>query len=121
MMENEGKVDLTKPGTWDRFAHSAIQDALQDVGPNTKVEKSVDVIKDDGSMGRGCVDGPAEDGILEIKTPNPDRLSDRELVAQLEHFARQVESYQWRPNVEGKPEATIFFKFPSKSQHAGIC
>ena len=116
MMERKGKADLTKPGAWGRFAHAAIQDAVQQAEPSAEVEKTVNVVKDDGTLGKGRIDVLTKDGILEIKTTNLNRFSNSELVRELEDIARQVEGYQWSPDIEGKPEAAVLFEFAPKTQ-----
>jgi hypothetical protein len=118
MMEREGKIDLTKRGAWGKFAHNAIEDAIgqkeKSRGAEASAEKTVRVYKDNGGVGKGRYDVLSEHGILEIKTHDLDSRSHSELTRLMKDTASQIEGYRWSPDIEGRPEATVFFEFPPK-------
>lgn len=116
MIENRGKADLTLPGAWGRFTHNAIQDYILDHDPDAEVEKTVAVIKEDGSIGKGRIDAFTQGVILDVKTHNLDRFSVNELTKKLNAFATQIEGYQWSPDIKGKPDTAIFFEFRPQKQ-----
>lgn len=108
------QIDLTGPGTYGRFVHASIQDAVEEAFPEAKSEVTVDVINGDGSESRGRIDVSMEGKLIEVKTNNLERMSESALIRFLDQTATQVEGYQWSRSLEGKPDAEVFFEFPPK-------
>jgi hypothetical protein len=117
MMERHGKVDLTKPGAWGRWAHASIQDAVAENYPDVGVEaeKSVRVLDNDGTTGKGRIDVYAPGQQLEIKTHDIDRMTDREFGKFLEDTVAQVERYQNSPDFDEPLKSAVYLERVPKS------
>lgn len=121
LMDKYGKVDLTKPGAWGRFVHNVRQDEAQQVDTRAVVEKVVTVFKDDGREAKGRIDIFSNNEVFEVKSHDLDAMSNRQLAEFLVNTYHQIQGYQWSPNIEGKPEASVILESPpSDSGKRGV-
>lgn len=112
MIEKYGKIDLTKPGAWGRFVHNVRQDERLEKDPHANVEKSVTVFKQSGEEGKGRIDILSKNEIFEVKSHDLDTMSDKQLAHFLIETVHQIERYQWSPDIEGKPGASVILENP---------
>lgn len=121
LMDKYGKVDLTKPGAWGRFDHNVRQDEAKQINTHAEVEKVVTVFKENGKETHGRIDILSNNEVFEVKSHDLDVMSNNQLARFLVDTYQQIQGYQWSPDIEGKPDASVILENPpSDSGKRGV-
>jgi len=115
--DQRGKVlDLSLPHMWGQYVHSVREAQYKAEHPQAQIERRIEVIKPDGSVGKGQPDAydPATNRFIDWKAYNFDSYeSMSDVVQRAIAIANQMEKYRWtlEESIPGRPGLEVRFEY----------
>ena len=109
-------VDLSNPRMWGQYIHSVRENEYKSAHPDAKIEKTLPVVKPDGSIGKGKPDAynPATNCFIDWKSNDFDKYSSmKEIIRETVKIAEQMERYRWTTDndIPGRPRVEVRFEY----------
>ncbi len=113
--DQRGKVlDLSSPRMWGQYVHSVREAQYKTEHPQAQIERTIEVIKPDGSVGKGRPDAydPVANRFIDWKTHDLDSKSMSQVIRETVAIANQMEKYRWTldESVPGRPGREVRFE-----------